>query len=185
MGRPDIVVYGDTVENYEFLTVNGAWDLVATSNTLDQPFIFTLAPGDPNRPKTWLHWSTGRELMVPSQPFDTGQGISSVNFEHANSAFLCVGPQGENYLTYAGSEELTAYGGWGHARIGIARSSDLINWQVSARMTEEQSSSLREFESEASPVRCGSTSSIAFTSRFRHAIATARRSARLGKLTPF
>ncbi len=128
VGRPDIVVYGDTVENYEFLTVNGAWSLVATSNTLDQPFIFTLDPGDPNSPKTWLRWSTGRELMLPSQPFDTGQGISSVNFEHANSAFLCVGPQGENYLTYAGSEELTAYGGWGHARIGIARSSDLVNW---------------------------------------------------------
>ena len=48
---PDIVVYGDTVENYEFLTVNGAWDLVATSNTLDQPFVFTLAPGDPANPR--------------------------------------------------------------------------------------------------------------------------------------
>ena len=130
VGRPDIVVYGDTVENYEFLTVDGAWDLVATSNTLDQPFLFTLASGDPTNPMTWLHWSTGRELMVPSQAFNTGPGISSVNFEHANSAFLCVGPNGEDYLTYAGSTELTAYGGWGHARIGVARSSDLINWQV-------------------------------------------------------
>jgi hypothetical protein len=131
VGRPDIVVYGDTVENYEFLTVNGAWNLVATSNTLDQPFLFTLAPGDPSDPETWLHWSTGRELMVPSQAFNTGEGISSVGFEHANSAFLCVGPEGEDYLTYAGSTELTAYGGWGHARIGIARSTDLVNWQVS------------------------------------------------------
>ncbi len=58
VGRPDIVVYGDTVENYEFLTVDGAWDLVATSNTLDQPFLFTLAPGDPTNPKTWLQWSS-------------------------------------------------------------------------------------------------------------------------------
>ncbi len=130
VGRPDIVVYGDTVENYEFLTVDGAWNMVATSNTLDQPFLFTLAPGDPANPKTWLQWSTGRELMIPSQSFNTGPGISSVGFEHANSAFLCVGPEGEDYLTYAGSQELTAYGGWGHARIGIARSSDLSNWQV-------------------------------------------------------
>jgi hypothetical protein len=130
VGRPDIVVYGDTVENYEFLTVDGSWDLVATSNTLDQPYLFSLAPGDPANPKTWLHWSTGRELMVPSQAFNTGQGISSVNFEHANSAFLCVGPNSEDYLTYAGSTELMAYGGWGHARIGIALSSDLVNWQV-------------------------------------------------------
>jgi hypothetical protein len=132
VGRPDIVVYSDTVENYEFLTVDGSWDLVATSNTLDQPFLFTLAPGNPATPKTWLQWSTGRELMIPSQSFNTGQGISSVGFEHANSAFLCVGPAGEDYLTYAGSTELTAYGGWGHARIGIARSSDLVNWEAAA-----------------------------------------------------
>jgi hypothetical protein len=130
VGRPDIVVYGDTVENYEFVTVNGAWTLVATSNTLDQPFLFTLTPGNPMDPETWLHWSVGRELMVPNQAFNTGEGISSVGFEHANSAFLCVGPEGEDYLTYAGSTELTAYGGWGHARIGIARSADLANWRV-------------------------------------------------------
>ena len=41
-----------------------------------------------------------------------------MTYEHANSAFLCVGPQGEDYLTYAGSTELTQFGGWGHARIG-------------------------------------------------------------------
>ena len=130
VGRPDVVVYGDTVENYEFLTTAGTWRLVATSNTLDQPFIFTLGPGRPSVPSTWLHWVDARQLLVPSQSFDTGSGISSVGFEHANSAFLCIGPQGEDYLTYAGSTELTSYGGWGHARIGIARSDDLINWEV-------------------------------------------------------
>ena len=93
VGRPDIVVYNDTVENYEFLTVDGAWHLVATSNTLDQPFLFTLGAGDPATPSTWLHWSAGQELSVPSQPFNSGAGISSVGYEHANSAFLCVGPR--------------------------------------------------------------------------------------------
>jgi hypothetical protein len=130
VGRPDIAIYNDTVENYEFLTVGGTWRLVATSNTLDQPFIFTLSPGDPSVPSTWLHWINGRQLSIPSQSFNTAHGISSVNFEHANSAFLCVGPRGEDYLTYAGSTELTRFGGWGHARIGIARSTDLVNWQV-------------------------------------------------------
>lgn len=130
VGRPNIVVYDDTVENYEFLTVHGAWTLVATSNTLDQPFIFSLGSGNPARPTTWLHWSSGRELVIPSQPFNSGSGISSVNYEHANSAFLCVGPGGEDYLTYAASTELTRFGGWGHARVGLARSTDLINWQV-------------------------------------------------------
>ena len=115
VGQPDIVLYGDTVENDEFVTVDGAWHLVATSNTLDQPFIFTLGPGDPTSPSTWLHWSAGQQLSVPSQPFNSGPGISSVDYEHANSAFLCVGPQGEDYLTYAASTELTRFGGWGHA----------------------------------------------------------------------
>jgi len=130
VGRPDIVLYGDTVENYEFLTVDGAWHLVATSNTLDQPFLFTLGSGDPADPSTWLHWSAGRQLAVPAQAFNSGTGISSVGYEHANSAFLCVGPAGQDYLTYAGSTELTAFGGWGHARIGLARSTDLTTWQV-------------------------------------------------------
>ena len=130
VGRPDIVLYNDTVENYEFVTVDGGWHLVATSNTLDQPFLFTLGPGNPATPSTWLHWSDDQSLAVPTESFNSGSGISSVNFEHANSAFLCVGPQGEDYLTYAGSTELTRFGGWGHARIGVARSSDLVHWQV-------------------------------------------------------
>jgi hypothetical protein len=132
VGQPDIVVYGDTVENYEFLTVDGTWHLVATSNILDQPYLFALGPGDPTVPTTWLHWTAGTQLMVPSEGFNSAPGISSVAYEHANSAFLCVGPAGEDYLTYAASTELTAYGGWGHARIGIARSSDgdLTTWAV-------------------------------------------------------
>jgi hypothetical protein len=130
VGRPDIVVYDDTVENYEFLTVDGGWHLVATSNTLDQPFLFTLGPGDPATPSTWLHWSDGQQLSVPGESFNSGTGVSSVGYEHANSAFLCVGPAGEDYLTYAGSTELTQFGGWGHARIGLARSTDLVHWEV-------------------------------------------------------
>jgi len=130
IGQADISIYNDTVENYEFLMLGGSWHLVATSNTLDQPFIFTMGPGSPSVPSTWLHWEGGRELMVPAESFDTSSGVSSVNFEHANSAFLCVGPRGEDYLTYAGSTDLGSFGGWGHASIGIARSNDLVNWDV-------------------------------------------------------
>jgi hypothetical protein len=128
VGRPDISLYGDTVENYELLTIGGVWHLVATSNTLDQPWIFTLA-GSPDAPTDWLHWVGGAQLQVPAEAWNTGSGISSVGFEHANSAFVCqVG--GTYFLTYAGSTDLTSYGGWGHAAIGIARSRDLVHWQV-------------------------------------------------------
>ena len=137
VGRPDIVVHGDTVENYEFVAVAGRWRLVATSNTFDQPWIFALS-GDPSHPSSWLHWTGARMLVLPGQAWDSGPGLSSVDFEHANSVFLCdartvsssgVG-SGYYYATYAGSDELTAFGGWGHAEIGIARSTDLVHWHV-------------------------------------------------------
>ena len=132
VGRPDIEVDGGTVENYEFVPAEGRWRLVATSDNLDQPWMFTL-DGDPTRPEGWLQWSRGVRLRVPSEPFDTGPGLSSIGFEHANSAFLCdarAGSVGHYYLFYAGSDELSAFDGWGHAKIGVARSTDLVHWQT-------------------------------------------------------
>jgi hypothetical protein len=131
VGRPDISLYGDTVENYEFLTIGGRWHLAATSNTFDQPWLFALS-GDPATPRSWLHWTGGAELQIPAQHWNTGPGISSVTYEHANSVFLCdaKAADGYYYATYAGSDELTAFDGWGHAEIGIARSTDLVHWQV-------------------------------------------------------
>jgi hypothetical protein len=132
VGRPDIEVEGGTVENYEFVRVAGLWRLMATSNNLDQPWLFTLS-GNPDRARGWLSWSPGRQLVIPSQPFDTGSGLSSVDFEHANSSFLCDAsgrPGHFVYLFYAGSDELTQFDGWGHAEIGVARSTDLVHWQV-------------------------------------------------------
>jgi hypothetical protein len=131
VGKPDIVVNGDTIERDEFLTVDGTWRLMATSNVLDQPWLLTLA-GNPDIPTGWLKWTDAYELNVPKAPWDTGSGISSLNYEWANSAFLCNDRSsgGYYYLLYAGSNELTAFGGWGHAKIGIARSKNLIDWQV-------------------------------------------------------
>jgi hypothetical protein len=131
VGQPDITLFGDTVENYEFLTIAGRWRLVATSNTFDEPWMFSLA-GPPQTPASWLQWTGGAELQIPAQPWDTGSGVSSVNYEHANSVFLCDArsTDGYYYATYAGSTELTAFDGWGHAEIGIARSTDLVHWQV-------------------------------------------------------
>ena len=131
VGRPDITLYGTTIENYEFVTVGGQWQLIATSNTLDQPWIFQLA-GNPTTPSGWLDWTGGHQLSVPTQPWDSGPGIPSVDFEPANSAYLCNAraADGYYYLVYAGSNELTQFGGWGHASIGIARSTDLVHWQI-------------------------------------------------------
>ena len=131
VGRPDIVVYGDTVENLEFIAVRGRWRLVATSNTFDQPWMFDLS-GDPSVPSSWLHWTHATMLSIPGQAWDSGRGLSSVGFEHANSVFLCdaTATDGYYYATYSGSDELSHFGGWGHAEIGIARSKDLVHWRI-------------------------------------------------------
>ena len=34
------------------------------------------------------------------------------------------------YLLYVGANELRTYGGWGHTSLGIARSTDLVTWEV-------------------------------------------------------
>ena len=132
VGRPDIEVNGDTIENYEFVVAAGKWRLIATSNTLDQPWLFTLA-GNPAQPDGWLRWTGGYQLPLPAEVFNNANGVSSISFEHANSVFLCSAtslPGSYSYLLYAGSDELTQFDGWGHAKIGIARGTDLIHWQV-------------------------------------------------------
>ena len=102
VGRPDIVIYNDTVENYEFLTTDGTWRLVATSNTLDQPFIFTLGPGDPSAPSTWLHWVGARQLIerrlracqlrVPLRR-PPGRGLPDLRRQHGAHQRRRLGPR--------------------------------------------------------------------------------------------
>jgi hypothetical protein len=128
IGPTDIDVVDGTVENYELMVIGGRWRLVATSNNLDQPWIFTLA-GSPGHLSSWLHWTAGRELQVPSESWNSGSGITGVEYEHANSAFVCM-DGATALLFYAGSNELTQFGGWGHAEIGVARSTDLVHWSV-------------------------------------------------------
>ncbi|HLG92064.1 MAG TPA: hypothetical protein VKY15_03675 [Acidimicrobiales bacterium] len=131
VGQPAVTVEGGTIENYEFVWLAGGWHLVATSNNLDQPWVFRLQ-GDPRRPASWLSWAGGRQLAIPYQAWDRAPGLSGVTYEHANSVFVCDArsADGYYYATYAGSDELVHFGGWGHAKIGLARSSDLVHWQV-------------------------------------------------------
>jgi len=131
VGRPNITVYGDTIENYQFLPINGIWHVLGTSNNLDRPWLFSLA-GDPAVPKGWLDWSPGRELEVPAEHWNSSPGINSVNYEQSDGAYLCDFRRldGHFYLFYFGANSLSSYGGWGHTLLGVARSTDLVTWQV-------------------------------------------------------
>jgi hypothetical protein len=131
IGRPNISVFGDTIENYQFVMLKGSWRLLATSNQFDRPFRFTLA-GDSHDPRGWLHWSAGRQLQIPQELWNPGRGITGATYEHANCAFFVnrapIG--GRYYLVYADSSEVTAFVGAGHAQLALARSSDLTRWSV-------------------------------------------------------
>ena len=131
VGRPDIHVYGDTIENYQFLHLHGAWQLLATSNRFDRPFLFALA-GSPTDESGWLHWLAGRELMIPQERWNRGHGLTGVTYEHANCAFLVNrGRIGDHYyLVYADAADTTRFGGAGYARLAVARSTDLVHWTV-------------------------------------------------------
>ena len=131
IGRPSISVFGDTVENYEFLSIDGRWRLIATTNTLDRPYFATL-DGPPSDPASWLHWVDGRMLDIPAEPWNNAPGLSGVTHEVANAIYLYDARtiDGHYYVFYAGSSELTEFDGWGDAAIGIARSTDLVHWSV-------------------------------------------------------
>jgi hypothetical protein len=133
IGRPEITVYGDTVENYQILQRNGRWQLLATSNTLNRPFLFELS-GNPRTPAAWLHWSKGRELHVPQESWNPGRGVSGTTYEHANCAFVVNrGPiNGTTYLVYSEARNKTTFGGEGPAVLALARSENLLAWSVPA-----------------------------------------------------
>jgi hypothetical protein len=131
IGKPDIRVFGDTIENYEFIEIDGRWKLIATSNLLDRPFLFNLL-GDPRRPQGWLRWSAGQQLDVPKEAWNPGTGITGSTYEHANSAYLVDHRSRDNffYLVYEDAPEMTTFGGEGHGVLAVARSTDLVHWSV-------------------------------------------------------
>ncbi len=131
VGRPNIVVYNDTIENYQFIDIDGTWMLLAASNTFDRPELFHLV-GNPKDPKGWLDWSAARELQVPQEPWNTGTGVTGDTYEHANCAYLVDhrAVDGRFYLVYSDANEKTTFGGEGHAVLALARSTDLVHWSV-------------------------------------------------------
>lgn len=112
-------------ENYQFLMIDGVWHMLGTTVPVHHERLYRLS-GPPDRPQSWLHWELVRELDVPSEAWNHPPG------EIANAAFLCDARalDGHWYLFYAGSTELDRFGGRGYAKIGVARSLDLVRWDV-------------------------------------------------------
>lgn len=127
VGDPDVGWF----ENYQFLVIDGKWHLLGTRIPVHQPELYRL-DGDPRVPTAWLRWTPVGTLAVPGERWNSGEGDPGFIYERANSAFLCDARtlDGWFYLLYAGSTELTTNDGRGHAKIGVARSHDLVRWTV-------------------------------------------------------
>lgn len=118
------------VENLQVLRIDGTWHLLATSlPVVHRPVLHRLA-GDPSDPLAWRTWTRVRELEIPEQAWNTGEGFG---YERANAGYLvddrAANGDGFFYLVYAGSTELATYENRGHAKLGLARSRDLTVWE--------------------------------------------------------
>ena len=116
------------VENMQVLRIDGTWHLLATTLLPHRPVLHRLE-GDPNDAQAWRKWSVVRELEIPEQPWNTGK---SVFYERANAGYLVDDRAHDGFflLVFAGTVDLSSYEGRGHVRLGIARSRDLVTWEV-------------------------------------------------------
>ena len=112
-------------ENYQFFEIDGTWHVLGTTVPIHRTLLYRL-DGPPDDPQSWLRWTLVREINVPGQDWNRPPG------EVHNAAYLCDARplDGHWYLFYAGSTELDRFGGRGHAKMGIARSTDLVRWEV-------------------------------------------------------
>jgi hypothetical protein len=127
VGDPDVGWF----ENYQLLPIDGRWHLLGTRIPVHAPELYRL-DGDPSDPAAWLHWTPLRTLEVPEEGWNSGGTVPGIDYERANSGYLCDARavDGHFYLFYAGSTELVTNDGRGHAKIGVARSRDLVEWRV-------------------------------------------------------
>lgn len=117
------------LENFQPLRIDGQWFLLGTTIPLvHRPTLHRLA-GDENDPNSFRTWTLVRELEIAEQSWNTGPAFG---YERANAAFLADdrATDGFFYLLFAGSTDIASFNGRGHAHLGLARSRDLVNWEV-------------------------------------------------------
>jgi hypothetical protein len=114
---------GLTHENYEFLIVDGRWRLLTTDYNPPGAYLYTLKSNS-----NWLQWGQGYQLNIPAEQFNTD------NVTNAAGIYDWRKHDGYFYTIYAGRTEHASYAHRGWNRLGLARSKDLIHWQVAGAM---------------------------------------------------
>ncbi|HET6285101.1 MAG TPA: family 43 glycosylhydrolase [Polyangia bacterium] len=117
---------GLTHENFQFLRIDGKWQLLSTDYEPHAPWLYTMA-GAGTDENDWLSWQNGVRVQV------AGEGFNSDH--QANAAFLVDwrARDGYFYLVYAGRTEGTSHAGRGDNKLGLSRSKDLKSWSAAGK----------------------------------------------------
>ena len=80
--------------------------------------------GPGNNDDDWLHWINGAPINIQVQSFNTNHT--------ANCPFVADWREhdGHFYIIYAGRTEGLSHARRGNNKLGLARSKNLINWEV-------------------------------------------------------
>jgi hypothetical protein len=111
-------------ENAEFINIDNKWHMLLTDYVPHNPWLYTME-GNPDELGNWQKWTNGYKLEVPiEERFNTNHA--------ANAAFLTDWRKhdGYFYLLYAGRTRGDNFWKRGDNKLGLARSKDLINWNV-------------------------------------------------------
>jgi hypothetical protein len=111
-------------ENFMLLQIDNVWYMQNSGYWPHNPYLYKIG-GDPSEKGWWTVWEDGRRLDIPVQ-----KGFNTAH--QANAAHLKDWRKydGYFYLIYAGNTENESFWTRGHNKLGLARSKDLINWEV-------------------------------------------------------
>lgn len=122
---PEGSLYSEKIhENSHFQKIDGDWHMLSSGYWPHNPYLYKIG-GDPSDKGNWTVWKEGRKLEIPVQ-----EGFNTAH--QANAAHLRDWRKydGYFYLIYAGNTENESFWTRGNNKLGLARSKDLIEWEV-------------------------------------------------------
>lgn len=127
-GYPEFYLQGKQLsllihENYQFLVCNDQQFLLCLDYRPSHPVLYQIG-GDPHQDANWLRWEEGVDLNIPQEKFNT-QHIANAPFIADWRIF-----DGSYYILYAGRTIGFTHAGRGNNKLGLARSTDLVNWMT-------------------------------------------------------
>jgi len=127
-------------EDFQFIKIDGKWRMIATGMLYGippieytwghEPYIYEMKSSSPENLADWTEWVSKTRLEIPYEDWNIVM--------HANSAHLCDWRKydGYFYLFYAGANDFWSFNRRGHGKIGVARSRDLVTWEVPGGIKE-------------------------------------------------